>query len=954
MKASIVASITQIPGNYTSHDLCFGKYFKAVNKIGKMVLISIFTMIYQTLDTNCGTLPLKEYCTKKLKWSHSDINKHFTASERDILSKAPFDSEFICDVTLIFKIITRILGNLAEPIKKELRDLKNLRNTVCHEDLEMNEAELRQRMDDLECVCRAIIEGTAALIGKDLKDLITEVKQGLQDLVNAKLEINDIQSYLQDLEFFRQEKHSKMITEGRKELMATYSKVKILNPCSWLSENNFADFTVDNVFTALRIVDNGINVQVSDILNVTQMKTRYIPRVVIIKGVMGAGKTSLYRYLLNEWCKRSSAVTGLIAIDIVIGIEMRTVSCGSLVQFLREQLLKNTSRLFSESDIIPVLQEMNVLFVIDGMDEASNQGKAIVREIVSKFTDSHIIITTRPEFTLELMQMAEDHIVLQVEGFDDDSQNEFVKKVFAVKYVDIKRRENEIRDFFVYKASACESLSNHLTLPLTLTLLLVLWCDDSLKVTTVSTTTRLYQNIYDMSQKKLTTRLESLGEGHSVSLSRKVRRWLLELGHIAWCMLKEEVLHLSQDHANFLMDICEKEGINPIQTMSTFLKCDLKETLTGTSYYFSFHHSSGQEFLAALYISEEASKSWSLFPLFEDIKCSRLQELIMYVTGLLKINGKMTSSLASEIKCSLISCMGALACDPVIWWRLLEEAEKDPAVCQIVGSFINQVKLWVINSWDAREMIEAKLKLLQETGAAPSEVVIHIQYTTSFIQCSELQNIIMLIGEIGKSKVRLYLDSQFHTAGNQEDIDTHVVPLLKLNRLLEFKGYASELFTSELVKATRVQSLFIRITSLKALFNLHTSIRKHRRWKVKIMPSRKWTLKYLELFLDISTTTKTLEIPQLHFNHHLVVKLAGITDSSAVWAGEVLKRLHKQYNSVILQASDVTLTGMKHLLNTANGVSIKTLRVMSNCVATQEEVNILASKSGVKIGWGCA
>nr|XP_045622761.1 uncharacterized protein LOC123773195 [Procambarus clarkii] len=952
MMVPAVPSITQLPGNYTKHDLCFGKYFKAVNKFGKMILLSIFTLIYETLDTDNGTMSVKDYCILKLKWSQHDLNKQFSTSEKVILSNAPSDSNFVCDITLIFKIITKVLGNLVEPMKKEIRDLKNLRNTVCHEDLEMDEAHLRCRVDALKCLCRAILEAAGGLIEKDLTYLITEVESGLENLVDAKLEIYDIQSYIQDLELFRQEKHSKMITEGRKELMAIYSKVKVLNPCSWLSDNNFADFTVKNIFTTLKIVENGTNVLMTDILNVTLLKTRFVPRVVIIKGVMGAGKTSLYRYLLNEWCERSPVVTGLLAIDIVIGIEMRAVSCRSLVQFLREQLLKNTSRMFNESDIIPVLQEMNVLFAIDGMDEATSQGKTIVREIVNKFTDSHIIITTRPEFTLELMQMAEDHIVLQIEGFDDDSQNKFVEKVFAVKYTDTERREKETKEFLSYKLSACESLNFHLTLPLTLALLLVLWCDDSQKVTIVSTITRLYQNIYDMSQKKLVSRLESLGEGHVVSLHRKVRRWLLELGQIAWCMLREEILHLSQERANLLMDLCDKEAINPIQTMSTFLKCDIQESLTGTAYYFSFHHKYGEEFLAAMYISEQAFSSGSLSSIFEDIDSSRFQELIMYVTGLLTINGRMTSSLASEIK-SILSCsMRVCVNDPILWWRLLEEAEKDPKVCQIVGSVINQAKLWVINSWDPQEMTEAKLNLLQETGAAPSEIVIHVQYTTSFGQCLQIQNILKLIGEIGKSKVKLYLDRQFHTAGDHEDANTHVVLLLKLNKLLEFKGHASELFTSQLAKATSIQSLFIRISSLEALYKFHTSTRKHRHWKRKLWPSRIWTLKYIELFLDISTDTKASNIPKLHYNQHLVVKLAGITDSSAVWAGEVLKRLHKRYNAVILQDSDLSLCGMKRFLDAADDVTIKTIRVMSNFPATQKEINVLSSKYDVKIGWG--
>lgn len=910
--------------------------------------------IYGTLKTNNGSLSLKDYCTQELNWSSTVYNRTFTATEREVLTKSPTSSEFVCDITLLFKMIMYGLGNLADPIKKQLRELKNLRNTVCHEDLNMNETELRQRMADLKDVCRIILEGTAQLTGVDVSSTIADVESGLQDLVEAKLEASDIQSYIQDLANFRQEKHSKMITEGRKELMIIYSKVKILNPCSWLSDSKFLAYTIDNVFTTLKVSESGTRIRMNEILNVTSLKQRFIPRLIIIRGVMGSGKTSLYRYLLNQWCKRSPAVSGLMVVDIVIGIEMRTISCTSLVQFLREQLLINTSRLFNESDIIPVLQEMNVLFVVDGMDEATSQGKAIVKEIVNKFKDNYIIITTRPEFTLELMQLEEGHIVLDLEGFDDESQKLYVEKVFTIKYSEKQRREDEISQFLSYKSSAGDSLSTHLSLPLTLALMLVLWCDDSLKVTSVNTTTRLYQKIYEMCQQKLSKRLESRGEGHAASLSLKVREWMLELGHIAWDMMCEEVLNLCQKRTDYLMDLCNKKGIDPIQTMSTFLNCEVKESVTGTTYQFSFHHSSGAEFLSATYISEQVATLKSLDKVvdIQDKTCSRMKEILLYVAGLLKLNDKMTSPLASQIKCMLVSCLGGQTDDPLTWSRLLMETENDASVSQIVGSIVNQAKLWVINSWDPQETIEAKLSLLEKTCAAPYEVVIHVLYTTSFSQCSELQRILKLLGHIGKSKVRLSLEEQFNSSGNKQEFDDYVVPLLKLNQLLDFKGHAGQAFTSELVNATRIQSLFIRITSLEALRHLQLSTRKHRRWKSRMRPSRKWALRYLELFLDIDTSVQASDVPSLKYYKSLIVKMAGVNDSSASWAGEVLNRLNSGYTSVILQASSLTLAGMKLFLKAADDVDIKNVRVMSDQPAAYEDVQNLSQKSGVKIGWG--
>ncbi|KAG0711311.1 NACHT, LRR and PYD domains-containing protein 7 [Chionoecetes opilio] len=939
---SLRSSIIELQNlSYTRQDLCFGKYFKAVNKIGTIVLACTFKLIYQSPETDSGRLSIQNYCLTHLKWSTTTYNKVFNSTERQVLNASPNSDEFVCDVSLWFKLLMNVLRTVVEPIKEGIRELKNLRNAVCHEDLMMNDQELHQRLVRLSELCRDVLENAQLLVPDESRAsmcmMIAEVETRLRDLMGVEVEANDIHSYLEDLGEFRQKKTSKMIREGRKELMSHYLKMKILNPCPWLNDNRFSDFTVENTFTSLKLQESGAIVPMNDILNLSELKQRFVPQLVIVSGVMGAGKTSFYRYLLHEWCSRSSVVTGLSAVDIVIGLEMRWLTCGSLVQYLREQLLKDTSRLFSESDIIPVLQEMNVLFIIDGMDEATRHGRALLREVITKFTNSTIIVTTRPEFTLELMKMAEEHIVLQIEGFTLENQKEFVKKVFAIKYPEKRRFQKEVGTFLAYKNSVCASLSSHLSLPLNIALLLVLWCDDYLKVTAVTTTTRLYCKIYEMSQQKLTQRLENGGGGHSASIGLKVRRCLIELGRIAWTMMLEESLCLTQQHTINLMEFCEREGIEPIQALSTFLNSETKETLTGTICDFSFHHSSSEEFLAALYVSEEVATTGSLFPLLNDVNTPRFQEIVMYTTGLLKLKGILTPPLASEIKEVLSRCLQTQINDPHVLHRLIQEANGDASVCEIVGSIISAERSWVINSWDLLELTEAKRNLMRQTHAAPAHVDIYTQYTKKLEDCPELEDIIRLLGKINVTKVRVFVDRQFHAVSEQDQADNLLMPLLISNTLLAFIGHVGLVFTSGLVHATNLQSLSVRITSLEALVHMSQSIKKHRHWKARIMPSKKWALKKLVLFLDISKTIPPPEIPFLHYRKDLQLKLSGVTDEDATWAGQVVHRLNRSYASLTLQTSHLSPAGYKHFLKATRDVTIKVLRVMSDKLDLRED-----------------
>ena len=954
---SLRSSIIEMQGlTYTRQDLCFSKYFKAVNKIGTAVLECTFKLIYQTLQTENGKMSVRNYCLSQLNWSNATYNKVFFNDEKRILNKSPVDDEFVCDVSLWSKILMNVLGTYVEPIKTNIRELKNLRNAVCHENLVMDDQKLEQSLVRLGDLCRNILESAQFLVQSESRNsmnkMIAEMEAQLRDLNEIKPEAYDMNLYLEDLNEFRGKKTSKMISEGRKELMSNYSKLKILNPCPWLNDNSFLDFNVKNTFTTLQLQENGADVSMNDLLNLSAVKQRrFVPQVVIVSGVMGAGKTSLYRYLLHEWCSLSSAVTGLSAVDIVIGLEMRWLTSGSLAQFLREQLLKDTSRLFSESDIIPVLQEINVLFLIDGMDEAANLGRAVLREIITKFTNSTIIVTTRPEFTLELMKMADKHVVLHIEGFTPENQEKYVKNVFAIKYPDKSLFRKETKTFMAYKNSVSASLGSHLSLPLNLALLIVLWCDDYLKVTTVTTTTRLYSKIYEISQQKLTQRLESGGMGHSAILCLKVRRCLKELGRIAWTMMLEESLCLTQEHTDSLIEFCESEGIDSIQTLSTFLNSETEETLTGSVYNFSFHHSSSEEFLAALYLSGEVVKTGSLFPLLKDIKTPRFQEVIMYTTGLLKLKKVLTPKLATEIKEVLSRCIKTQISDPQVLYRLVQESDGHTTLCDIVGSIVSAEDTWVINSWDPSELTEAKRYLMKQTQTAPRHVHIYTQYTKKLDECPELEDILKLLGKM-KARVRVFVERQFHSVSEKDKVDNLLLPLLSNNTLLEVMGHVGTTFTSNLIHATYLQSLSIRITSLEALVYMSLSIRKHRYWKVRIMPSRKWSLRNLELFLDISDSVPPADVPYLHFRMGLALKLAGVTDEEAKWAGQVVKKLNRYYACVTLQASHLSPMGLKQFLKATDDATIKVLRVMSDNQNLKEGISGPYSRRGTKIELG--
>ncbi|CAL4063023.1 unnamed protein product, partial [Meganyctiphanes norvegica] len=194
--------MSSLLSKYSNKDVNFGKYFKGVTKFGKQVMAQTFAMLYKTIDTANGTMTVYDYCTQKLGWSNAKIKNTFNLSEREMIRNDPNSHEFDCDVTLFCKIIMLILDDSTLPDiqRKEIRDLKNLRNTVCHEDIELDEVELNNRMNILRDLCRNILTGAASIAGEDVSDFIKEIEDGLKDLLVSQLDPKDIQAYLNEVE----------------------------------------------------------------------------------------------------------------------------------------------------------------------------------------------------------------------------------------------------------------------------------------------------------------------------------------------------------------------------------------------------------------------------------------------------------------------------------------------------------------------------------------------------------------------------------------------------------------------------------------------------------------------------------------------------------------------------------------------------------------------------------
>ncbi|KAJ8019220.1 Protein NLRC5 [Holothuria leucospilota] len=151
----------------------------------------------------------------------------------------------------------------------------------------------------------------------------------------------------------------------------------------------------------------------------------------ILFGEPGYGKSILALQFAYDWYK-SCLRSPLKNVEILIFLKLRQLfRVKSIFTAVRQFLLPHESKL-SEGDIIEILySSKSVVIVLDGFDEYAHKtgkGDDDVTKIIKgrMFQKFVVILTTRPSYKPE--DMAARTIQLRLTGFDSVSQNKYIEK----------------------------------------------------------------------------------------------------------------------------------------------------------------------------------------------------------------------------------------------------------------------------------------------------------------------------------------------------------------------------------------------------------------------------------------------------------------------------------------------------------------------------------------------
>lgn len=762
-------------------DLELAKLLKCINIVGKNVMCDVAKRMYSCdkMNTNNGSKPLRSYMYEKsLQVTFEDSDFLLDCNIRN----RKFDIPSACKI--ITDVCKDVYEELSDHCKVKIASIAEMTDQLCFEyNRNITILEIKARVRDLKVALNDIYRGVAKTLNKgvpkskriDFTNQIQKMEESLQNIMDAQ-----VRGSLRFVDEFKEKLFFKIVQSAMSEILQAYgehSKYKILNPCTKTDDSGENRFDLETVFTSPELIQTQENIEMSTILTAQSVKGgKYkIPETVIIKGEAGSGKTSLCRFIVHTWTKQEEKVSGITKFQLLLLVEISRTTAGSLEEFLTTQLMKHTMKAFQTKDVIKAMEKMSVLIVIDGYDERNKTTDKLLNDIYKKFQKTRIILTSRTCALNNALSIINKHnvhsLLIDLKGFNAESRKHYIRKVFDGLQAPPKGTEENRKRFQRYIDGRGQMLQEHLNLPLTIALLIVLWLDNPENVNNVTTITSLYQEVFKLFQKKLIERLVSQGKFRRADiLSTLLEELLVKLGEQAWNMLKEEVgPELTQEFEGKITQECKKREIDSTEFLCAFLNCEIDADGDNKQNVYLFLHKTQTEYVAALYLADliYKGKNEVLHKISSEVEdWEQYQQLLLYLTGNLALRNTL-KGLETEVL-DLIAKGNVNCFCYSYWWNLVSESVINyeihelpsysihytglvhPKIGEIIASeerFLSRFTVWEPNDSD----VAAALRLI---ALIPVHVEILKIEIPPNIEPFDISDFIEAIEEVGKHKVK--------------------------------------------------------------------------------------------------------------------------------------------------------------------------------------------------------
>ena len=154
------------------------------------------------------------------------------------------------------------------------------------------------------------------------------------------------------------------------------------------------------------------------------------PRVLLIEGAPGGGKSTLALHCCNQWAQYASFIDRFVVVVLVYLRDQAIQNATTLADILPARTLEMSKIVASQ---IQYCDGNSVLFIFDGWDEFPSrlQEKSLVSTIIRQphklsLHQSTVLITSRPVSSGNLLQIADQRV--EILGFTQHQIREYIEK----------------------------------------------------------------------------------------------------------------------------------------------------------------------------------------------------------------------------------------------------------------------------------------------------------------------------------------------------------------------------------------------------------------------------------------------------------------------------------------------------------------------------------------------
>ena len=308
------------------------------------------------------------------------------------------------------------------------------------------------------------------------------------------------------------------------------------------------------------------------------------PRIVLIEGDPGMGKTTYCNKLAFDWATRQDFLT----FKVVLLLRCCDIN-SNLRDAIGTQVLPSDIKEEEREKFFNFIKhnQSNVLLVLDGLDELPSGKLPELQDIIKgKSTMLHkcpLVVTARHEAGIEVMEYCDT--LLEIEGFNTTDASEFIQKFFAGKGEQGAKTAQNLLD----KLKDDQSLKELITNPLN-TALICLLCEDS-EGKLPESKTKLYWEIVEDVLRRYKKKKNLQETSKNVIEEHKSR--LKQLGLIAWKALLENKKFFEKNQLESHTDDIPGFGFLSWQRGSSRRKPHPQ---------YSFVHKSFEEWFASFYL----------------------------------------------------------------------------------------------------------------------------------------------------------------------------------------------------------------------------------------------------------------------------------------------------------------------------------------------------------------